>query len=301
MRPARRRSTSARLHRLAGRLPRRGDKCTGFYDPNDHSRPAIHFDPVPPAGPTVPTPRLRGGGGGGGCRPRSAATRRRRMNPAAAKPKGAGAAPTGTARPRGPAIGGRGLRAACASSRQACATTRDTPAEHDAERGLACILHFSSDARRFLAGAASMGKLRTVGSLEPSAGEKKAMRPERVQARSRVERTRLGHPVEDAPRPARSITRSPAMSAARSRRRPRVRGAGPSAEWSNGVRKTAARGPSPRQKWVIDNTVGSHRRHLVRDRKTYEDAKSRPRSLPATLSFSGATSNALRVPRRRGA
>jgi hypothetical protein len=34
-------------------LPRRGDRCTVFYDPNDHSRTAITFDPVP-AGATAP-------------------------------------------------------------------------------------------------------------------------------------------------------------------------------------------------------------------------------------------------------
>jgi hypothetical protein len=34
-------------------MPRRGDRCTVFYDPNDHSRAAITFDRVP-AGATTP-------------------------------------------------------------------------------------------------------------------------------------------------------------------------------------------------------------------------------------------------------
>src|SRR4030088_3308907 len=47
-------------------LPRRGDKCTVFYDPNDHSRAAITFDQVP-AGATTPVapgaiPASLGGG-----------------------------------------------------------------------------------------------------------------------------------------------------------------------------------------------------------------------------------------------
>jgi hypothetical protein len=37
-------------------LPRRGDKCTVFYDPNDHSRAAITFDQLPAAATTPAAP-----------------------------------------------------------------------------------------------------------------------------------------------------------------------------------------------------------------------------------------------------
>jgi hypothetical protein len=107
-------------------LPRRGDKCTVFYDPNDHSRAAISFDQVP-AGTTVPTPPGAVPTSFGGTPPAT-------WNPTAAKPKPPSTPATGTP----PAPGRTATADGVAERLRKLDKLRDdgviTPAEHDAER-----------------------------------------------------------------------------------------------------------------------------------------------------------------------
>ena len=103
-------------------IPRRGDRCTVFYDPNDHSRTAITFDQVPAGATTraapgaVPTSL-------GGAPPAT-------WNPTAAEPPPSQAAPTSGA--------GTATTEAVAERLRKLDKLRDdgviTPAEHDAER-----------------------------------------------------------------------------------------------------------------------------------------------------------------------
>lgn len=107
-------------------LPRRGDKCTVFYDPNDHSRTAITFDQVP-AGATMPAVPGAVPTSFGGSPPAT-------WNPAAAKPAPPAAGPAWAA----PAHGGTATADAVAERLRKLDKLRDdgviTPAEHDAER-----------------------------------------------------------------------------------------------------------------------------------------------------------------------
>lgn len=103
-------------------VPRRGDRCTVFYDPNDHSRTAITFDQVPagaapPAAPgAVPTSL-------GGSPPAT-------WNPTAAKPSPSPATPGSS--------GGTATAEAVAERLRKLDKLRDdgaiTPAEHATER-----------------------------------------------------------------------------------------------------------------------------------------------------------------------
>jgi hypothetical protein len=103
-------------------IPRRGDRCTVFYDPSDHSRTAITFDQVP-AGATTPAAPGAVPTSLGGAPP---ATR----NPTAAEPRSSQAAPTSGA--------GTATTEAVAERLRKLDKLRDdgviTPAEHDAER-----------------------------------------------------------------------------------------------------------------------------------------------------------------------
>jgi hypothetical protein len=103
-------------------LPRRGDKCTVFYDPNDHSRAAITFDQVP-SGAAVPTAPGAVPTSLGGSPPAT-------WNPAAATPASAPAKSTGG--------GGTATADAVAERLRKLDKLRDdgviTPAEHDTER-----------------------------------------------------------------------------------------------------------------------------------------------------------------------
>jgi hypothetical protein len=103
-------------------IPRRGDRCTVFYDPNDHSRTAITFDQVP-AGATTPAAPGAVPTSLGGAPPAT-------WNPTAAEPRSSQAAPTsGT---------GTAPTEAVAERLRKLDKLRDdgviTPAEHDAER-----------------------------------------------------------------------------------------------------------------------------------------------------------------------
>jgi hypothetical protein len=103
-------------------IPRRGDRCTVFYDPNDHSRTAITFDQVP-AGATTPGAPGAVPTSLGGAPPAT-------WNLTAAEPRSSQAAPTSGA--------GTATTEAVAERLRKLDKLRDdgviTPAEHDAER-----------------------------------------------------------------------------------------------------------------------------------------------------------------------
>ena len=103
-------------------IPRRGDRCTVFYDPSDHSRTAITFDQVP-AGATTPAAPGAVPTSLGGAPPAT-------WNPTAAEPRSSQAAPTSGA--------GTATTEAVAERLRKLDKLRDdgviTPAEHDAER-----------------------------------------------------------------------------------------------------------------------------------------------------------------------
>jgi Short C-terminal domain len=103
-------------------IPRRGDRCTVFYDPNDHSRTAITFDQVP-AGATTPAAPGAVPTSLGGAPPAT-------WNPTAAEPRSSQAAPMSGA--------GTATTEAVAERLRKLDKLRDdgviTPAEHDAER-----------------------------------------------------------------------------------------------------------------------------------------------------------------------
>jgi hypothetical protein len=103
-------------------IPRRGDRCTVFYDPSDHSRTAITFDQVP-AGATTPGAPGAVPTSLGGAPPAT-------WNPTAAEPRSSQAAPTSGA--------GTATTEAVAERLRKLDKLRDdgviTPAEHDAER-----------------------------------------------------------------------------------------------------------------------------------------------------------------------
>ena len=103
-------------------MPRRGDRCTVFYDPNDHSRTAITFDQVP-AGATTPAAPGAVPTSLGGSPPAT-------WNPAAAKPPPSPAASTSG--------GGTTTTEAVAERLRKLDKLRDdgviTPTEHGAER-----------------------------------------------------------------------------------------------------------------------------------------------------------------------
>jgi hypothetical protein len=84
-------------------VPRRGDRCTVFYDPNDHSRTAITFDQVP-AGTTAPAAPGAVPTSLGGSPPAT-------WDPTAAKPAPSQAAPA----------------SACANSTSCATTARSRP------------------------------------------------------------------------------------------------------------------------------------------------------------------------------
>jgi len=105
-----------------GKRTRDGDRCTVFYDPNDHSRTAITFDPVP-AGATTPAAPGAVPTSLGGSPPAT-------WNPAAAKPSPSPAASTSG--------GGTAPAEAVAERLRKLDKLRDdgviTPAEYGAER-----------------------------------------------------------------------------------------------------------------------------------------------------------------------
>ena len=103
-------------------VPRRGDRCTVFYDPNDHSRTAITFDQVP-AGAATPAAPGAVPASLGGSPPAT-------WNPAAAKPPPSPATPGGG--------GATATAEAVAERLRKLDKLRDdgviTPAEHTTER-----------------------------------------------------------------------------------------------------------------------------------------------------------------------
>lgn len=102
-------------------IPRRGDRCMVFYDPDDRSRTAIRFDQVPVGATTPAAP---------GAVPTWLGAPPATWNPAAAKPPPPQAAP--------PSGGGTATAEAVAERLRKLDKLRDdgviTPAEHDAER-----------------------------------------------------------------------------------------------------------------------------------------------------------------------